>query len=111
MKRLSGDQKGSLSLPAVSPSTEEIVDRCVLALVNEGAHILDEGMALRASDIDVVYLTGYGFPAWRGGPMFYAETIELKNVLARLQEFEIRHGAALWAPASRLERLARAPID
>jgi 3-hydroxyacyl-CoA dehydrogenase len=54
-------------------SKEEIVDRCILALVNEGARILDEGMALRASDIDVIYLTGYGFPAWRGGPMFYAQ--------------------------------------
>ena len=50
-------------------TNEEIVDRCIFALVNEGARILDEGMALRASDIDVVYLTGYGFPAWRGGPV------------------------------------------
>jgi len=54
-------------------SKEEIVDRCILALVNEGTRILEEGMALRASDIDVIYLTGYGFPAWRGGPMFYAK--------------------------------------
>jgi 3-hydroxyacyl-CoA dehydrogenase len=54
-------------------SKEEIVDRCIDALVNEGARILEEGMALRASDIDVIYLTGYGFPAWRGGPMFYAQ--------------------------------------
>jgi 3-hydroxyacyl-CoA dehydrogenase len=87
-------------------STEEMVDRCVLALVNEGARILEEGMALRASDIDVVYLTGYGFPGWRGGPMFYADTIGLKNVLARVEEFQDRHGAALWAPAPLLRRLA-----
>jgi 3-hydroxyacyl-CoA dehydrogenase len=64
-------------------------------------------MALRASDIDVVYLTGYGFPAWRGGPMFYAETVGLQNVLARIEEFEGRHGAALWAPAPLLRRLVR----
>ena len=93
-------------LPQREISREEMVDRCVLALVNEGARILEEGIALRASDIDVVYLTGYGFPGWRGGPMFYADTIGLKNVLARIQEFEARHGAALWSPAPLLKRLA-----
>jgi 3-hydroxyacyl-CoA dehydrogenase len=80
-------------------SKEEIVDRCVLALVNEGAHILEEGMALRASDIDVIYLTGYGFPAWRGGPMFYADSIGLSNVVARIEEFG-------WTAAPLLKRLA-----
>jgi 3-hydroxyacyl-CoA dehydrogenase len=87
-------------------SKEEIVDRCILALVNEGAHILEEGMALRASDIDVIYLTGYGFPSWRGGPMFYANTVGLANVVARIEEFGQRHGAALWIPAPLLKRLA-----
>ena len=80
-------------------SKEEIVDRCILALVNEGARILEEGMALRASDIDVIYLTGYGFPAWRGGPMFYADNIGLANVVARIEEFG-------WTPAPLLKRLA-----
>ena len=61
---------------------DEIVDRCILALVNEGARILDEGIAQRASDIDVVYLTGYGFPRYRGGPMFYADQLGLFNVAA-----------------------------
>jgi 3-hydroxyacyl-CoA dehydrogenase len=84
----------------------EIVDRCVLALINEGAKLLEEGIALRASDIDVVYLNGYGFPAWRGGPMFYADTIGLNQVLSRLEEFEERHGTALWSPAPLLKRLA-----
>jgi 3-hydroxyacyl-CoA dehydrogenase len=84
----------------------EIVGRCVLALINEGARLLEEGIALRASDIDVVYLNGYGFPAWRGGPMFYADTIGLNEVLARLKEFEERHGAELWSPAPLLQRLA-----
>jgi 3-hydroxyacyl-CoA dehydrogenase len=85
---------------------EEIVDRCILALVNEGASLLDEGIALRASDIDVVYLNGYGFPAWRGGPMFYADTIGLAAVLARIEEFRKRHGDDLWPPAPLLRRLA-----
>ena len=88
-------------------SKEEIVDRCILALVNEGARILEEGMALRASDIDVIYLTGYGFPAWRGGPMFYADTTGLRSVVTRIEEFEKRHGAALWTPAPLLKRLAK----
>jgi 3-hydroxyacyl-CoA dehydrogenase len=89
-------------------TAEEIVDRTMYALVNEGARLLDEGIALRAVDIDIVYLNGYGFPAWRGGPMFYADTVGLKNVLARVEEFEKRHGADLWAPAPLLRRLAEA---
>jgi 3-hydroxyacyl-CoA dehydrogenase len=84
----------------------EIVDRCVLALINEGAKLLEEGIALRASDIDVVYLNGYAFPAWRGGPMSYADTIGLDRVLSRLEEFEARHGSELWSPAPLLKRLA-----
>src|SRR6202043_3960640 len=89
-----------------SITPEEIVDRCIFALVNEGAHVLGEGIALRAADIDVVYLNGYGFPAWRGGPMFYADTIGLKMVLARVEEFRNRHGDDLWAPAPLLRTLA-----
>jgi len=87
-------------------SKHEIVDRCILAMVNEGARVLEEGVALRAVDIDVVYMTGYGFPSWRGGPMFYADTLGLKHVLARIREFEKQHGSALWAPAPLLERYA-----
>jgi 3-hydroxyacyl-CoA dehydrogenase len=66
-------------------SDEEIVERLVYALVNEGAHILQEGIAAKASDIDVVYLAGYGFPIWRGGPMFYADSAGLYNVLAAMR--------------------------
>ena len=91
-----------------SITQEEIIERTIYALVNEGARILEEGIALRAVDIDIVYLNGYGFPAWRGGPMFYADTIGLENVLKKIQEFERRHGSDLWAPAPLLERLARA---
>jgi 3-hydroxyacyl-CoA dehydrogenase len=86
-------------------SPEEITDRCLYALVNEGARILEEGYALRASDIDIIYLNGYGFPAHRGGPMWYADTVGLKNVLARLEEFHKAHGE-LWEPAPLLKRLA-----
>jgi 3-hydroxyacyl-CoA dehydrogenase len=86
----------------------EIVDRLVYALVNEGARILEEGIAARASDIDVVYLTGYGFPRTRGGPMFHAEQVGLKQVLGRVREFAANpHGdPGFWRPAPLLERLA-----
>src|SRR5262249_45147370 len=89
-------------------SREEIVDRCIYALVNEGAHLLGEGVALRAADIDIVYVNGYAFPAWRGGPMFYADTVGLKNVLARVEEFRDQHGEDLWSRAPLLRRLAEA---
>jgi 3-hydroxyacyl-CoA dehydrogenase len=88
-------------------SREEIVDRCIYALVNEGARVLGEGVALRAADIDVVYLNGYAFPAWRGGPMFYADTVGLPAVLARIEEFQQRHGEDLWSPAPLLRELAK----
>jgi 3-hydroxyacyl-CoA dehydrogenase len=87
-------------------SQQEIVDRCLFALVNEGARLLGEGIALRAADIDIVYLNGYAFPAWRGGPMFYGDTVGLKTVLARVEEFQKRHGTDLWCPAPLLASLA-----
>jgi 3-hydroxyacyl-CoA dehydrogenase len=86
-------------------SKEEIVDRLIYALVNEGARILEEGYALRAVDIDIIYLTGYGFPAHRGGPMWYADTVGLKTVYDRVCEFHKQHGE-LWEPAPLLKRLA-----
>jgi 3-hydroxyacyl-CoA dehydrogenase len=85
---------------------DEMVDRTIFALVNEGAHLLGEGIALRAADIDVVYLNGYGFPAWRGGPMFYADTIGIKTVVNRIEEFRKHHGDDLWQVAPLLRRLA-----
>ena len=85
---------------------QEIVERLVYALVNEGARILEEGIALRASDIDMVYLTGYGFPLFRGGPMFYADTVGLPNVLDAIEGYaKGRHGEA-WTPAPLLVKLA-----
>jgi 3-hydroxyacyl-CoA dehydrogenase len=86
-------------------SNEEIVDRCVYALVNEGARVLEEGFALRAVDIDIIYLNGYGFPAYRGGPMWYADTVGLKKVYGRICEFYQRHGE-LWEPAPLLKQFA-----
>lgn len=86
---------------------EDIVERCVLALVNEGVRILDEGVAQRASDIDVVYVHGYGFPASRGGPMFWAETLGLAQTLERIRALQATHGAH-WTPAPGLvERVER----
>ncbi|WOB07566.1 3-hydroxyacyl-CoA dehydrogenase NAD-binding domain-containing protein [Piscinibacter gummiphilus] len=72
---------------------DEILERCIYAMVNEGAKILEEGIALRASDIDVVWLNGYGWPVYRGGPMFYADTVGLDNVVAKLKEYGPRMGA------------------
>jgi 3-hydroxyacyl-CoA dehydrogenase len=84
----------------------EIVDRCIFALVNEGARILEEGIALRPVDIDIIYINGYGFPAHRGGPMWYADVLGLRRVYERVREFYDRHGES-WRPASLLEQLAR----
>jgi len=80
----------------------------MFAMVNEAAKILEEGIAIRAVDIDIIYLNGYGFPAWRGGPMFYADTVGLDKVLARVEEFEKVHGSEFWAPADLLRQLAAA---
>jgi 3-hydroxyacyl-CoA dehydrogenase len=87
---------------------DEIVQRCIYALVNEGAQLLAEGIALRASDIDVVYLAGYGFPPYRGGPMFYADTVGLYNVERAMKRFAANpHGdPGFWRPAPLLAKLA-----
>ncbi|WP_421786573.1 3-hydroxyacyl-CoA dehydrogenase NAD-binding domain-containing protein [Hyphobacterium sp.] len=85
---------------------EEIVERCLLALINEGAHILAEGIAQRASDIDVVYANGYGFPRYRGGPMFYADELGLDHVLERIRLYRDTHGEKWWTPAPLIAQLA-----
>jgi 3-hydroxyacyl-CoA dehydrogenase len=84
---------------------EEIIERTMYALVNEGAKILEEGFALRAIDIDIIYINGYAYPAWRGGPMWYADTIGVKKVYDRVCEFHAEHGE-LWEPAPLLKQLA-----
>ena len=96
-----------LGVAARVVNDEEIIERLVYALVNEGARILEEGIAQRASDIDLVFLTGYGFPLHRGGPMFYADTVGLSKVLAAVERFGAgRHGEA-WVAAPLLARLAQ----
>jgi 3-hydroxyacyl-CoA dehydrogenase len=95
----------SAGIPQRQAGDEEIVDRAIYALVNEGARVLDEGFALRASDIDVIYTSGYGFPAWRGGPMFYADRVGLPAVVERIRGFEREFGER-WTPAPLLVRLA-----
>jgi 3-hydroxyacyl-CoA dehydrogenase len=97
-----------LGMPRRRIADEDIVERCIFALVNEGAKILEEGIALRASDVDLVYLTGYGFPPFRGGPMFYADTVGLYNVLRAMKRFAADpHGdPGFWKPAPLLAKLA-----
>ncbi|HAM40412.1 MAG TPA: 3-hydroxyacyl-CoA dehydrogenase [Candidatus Omnitrophica bacterium] len=84
----------------------EIVERLVYALVNEAAHILEEGIAQRASDVDIIYLTGYGFPMHRGGPMFYADTVGLPNVVAAMEKYARGRHGQYWKPAPLLAKLA-----
>jgi 3-hydroxyacyl-CoA dehydrogenase len=86
-------------------SDEEIVARTIYALVNEGARIVQDGIAQRPSDIDVVYVAGYGFPMFRGGPMFYADSVGLPKVLETIRRFHAEHGE-YWAPAPLLVELA-----
>lgn len=92
-------------IPQRNISSQEIVERCIYALVNEGARILEEGVALRAVDIDIIYVNGYGFPPYRGGPMWYADTVGLEKVYKRICDFHRLYGE-LWEPAPLLKRLA-----
>ena len=97
-----------LGVPQRKPSATEIRERCLYALINEGARILEEGIASRACDIDIVYTAGYGFPRYRGGPMFYADTVGLAAILERILEFRDTLDPQYWQPAPLLEQLARA---
>jgi 3-hydroxyacyl-CoA dehydrogenase len=87
-------------------SDEEIIERLIYALVNEGARILEEGIALRASDIDLVYLTGYGFPLYRGGPMFYAGCVGIDKVMRAVQRYASGPNGHTWQVAPLLQKLA-----
>ncbi|MDP2819504.1 MAG: 3-hydroxyacyl-CoA dehydrogenase NAD-binding domain-containing protein [Polaromonas sp.] len=102
------DHRASLGITPRKISDEEIVQRLVYALVNEAAHILEEGIASKASDIDMVYLMGYGFPIYRGGPMNYADQVGLFNVVQSMQRFAQNplDDAAFWKPAPLLAKLA-----
>jgi 3-hydroxyacyl-CoA dehydrogenase len=105
--QLIAEHRAALGIAPRAVADAEVVERCVYALVNEGARILDEGIAARASDIDIVYLNGYGFPLHRGGPMLYADTVGLPNVVRALKRFAAEPGAEpWWQPAPLLVRLA-----
>ncbi|MCW9032755.1 MAG: 3-hydroxyacyl-CoA dehydrogenase NAD-binding domain-containing protein [Rhodospirillales bacterium] len=99
------DVRRDKDINARSIEDDEILKRCIYALVNEGAKILEEGIAQRSSDIDVIYIYGYGFPPYRGGPMFYADQVGLKNVYADICKFQETHGD-VWEPAPLLKKLA-----
>ncbi len=98
-------EEAGITRHAITP--EEIIERTQYALINEGAKILEEGIAIRAVDIDIIYINGYGYPAWRGGPMWYADTVGLKKVYDRVCEFHEQHGE-LWEPAPLLKQLVEA---
>jgi 3-hydroxyacyl-CoA dehydrogenase len=99
------DVSRELRIPRRHIADEEILERLLHPLVNEGARIIEEGIAIRASDLDVVYVYGYGFPAYRGGPMFWAEQSGLQRVVETMRRLAPTHGAR-WRPAPLLERLA-----
>jgi len=103
------EHRAALGITPRHIDDSEVVERCIYALVNEGARILEEGIAARASDIDIVYLNGYGFPLHRGGPMLWADIVGLPNVVRALQRFAAEPGAdASWQPAPLLLQLAAA---
>jgi 3-hydroxyacyl-CoA dehydrogenase len=106
VERIISEYRKEKNIQTRQIADEEIVERLIYALVNEAAYILEEGIALRASDIDMVYLSGYGFPPYRGGPMFYADTVGLKNVLNSIQKFQSGYQGAVWKPAPLLVKLA-----
>jgi len=87
-------------------SDQEIIERCFYSMVNEGAKILEEGMAIRASDIDVIWLNGYGFPSYRGGPMMWGDTEGLANIVDRLKHYQAEHPGPFWEISPLLIRLA-----
>ncbi len=99
------DAARRLDIPQRTHSADEIVERCLYPLINEGIRILEEGVALRASDVDVVWCAGYGFPRYRGGPLFYADTIGLKTVLDGMLKYRDLFGPMHWQPAPLLTRL------
>ena len=107
VEKIISDYRKEKNIQTRQISDEEIVERLIYALVNEAAYILEEGIALRASDVDMVYLTGYGFPAYRGGPMFYADTVGLPKVLASIENFSKGYMGEVWKPAPLLVKLAK----
>lgn len=103
---LAKSEAEALGVPQLDVSDEEIVERLFFSMINEGALILEEGIAMRPGDIDVVFANGYGFPRYRGGPMCYANMVGLDKVLAGINRYRERYGDTYWKPAPLLEKLA-----
>jgi 3-hydroxyacyl-CoA dehydrogenase len=99
------ETSAELGIERRSIEDEEVIKRCLYPLINEGARILEDGIAIRPCDIDIVYINGYGFPEVTGGPMFWADQIGLENILADIKGFQQEYGGAIWEPAPLLERL------
>ena len=95
-----------LGVPQISVSDEEIIERLLFSMINEGALILEEGIAMRSSDVDVIFCHGYGMPRYRGGPMMYGDTVGLKTVVAAMEKYRARYGDLYWKPAPLLAKLA-----
>jgi len=105
VEKLIMEVAGELGVERRQIDDEEILKRCIYPMVNEGAKILEEGIAIRSSDIDIIWINGYGFPAYRGGPMHYGETVGLKNLYDEICRYREVHGK-VWEPAALLKRLA-----
>ncbi|MGE4337427.1 MAG: 3-hydroxyacyl-CoA dehydrogenase NAD-binding domain-containing protein [Pigmentiphaga sp.] len=101
------DYSAKLGIERRTISEDEILKRCLFGMINEGARLLEQGIALRASDIDIVYITGYGFPKQHGGPMYFADRLGLDQVHADIQRLHEEQGGAYWEPSPLLARLAR----
>ena len=106
VQELIEDYRNEIGIRPRAVGDKEIVERCLFAMANEGARILEEGIALRAVDIDMVYLAGYGFPRYRGGPMFHADSLGLRNVLAAMEKYSNGYHGECWRVAPLLAKLA-----
>ena len=109
--RSCGARAASCGIAQREHTEQEIVERCLYPLLNEGMRILEEGIALRASDIDVVWTAGYGFPRYRGGPMFYADTIGLQTLLEGMRKYSDIFGPMHWEPAPLLVELVERGLE
>ena len=104
VEQIATEEAAKRGIKRATVKDSEILERVTTALANEGARVLEDGFALRAGDIDVIYCYGFGFPRYRGGPMFYADTVGLPVVLTRVREYRARFGD-YWQPAPLIERL------
>jgi 3-hydroxyacyl-CoA dehydrogenase len=101
------ETSAELGIERQSIDDDEVLKRCLYPMINEGARILEDGIAIRSCDIDIVYINGYGFPEVKGGPMFWADQQGLANVYKDILKFKEIYGGPAWEPAPLLERLAK----